>query len=513
MTFQVWEYRQVSSSANNGGGFVWTSLVNSTYKWTVSASGTNEYYVELAAGGDPSLTEAKSVFLDGNHNLAANGTVGSLAVSEWDWGDNDTLGYSTIYVRLADGVDPDNKPDDFVGFGGGGGQDYSQQGAAQLALTDLATSGIGVKTVTSATGGFTALMVDNYIQIRSGTNVSAGFYLIDGFSDTNTITVTVAPDDGVGGVSGGSGNVGGALDVLLDSFFDGAGELSPFVAFDIIYGKSDGTMTLTGSVRTNLDIGQFFGYDTTRGDAPTGSGRLAIAVGANQLEFDNDWIVKYVIITGTGVNILRADEAAIFEYCKSTNSSGSAGRNAFTFVNPFNTALFCEGISTLGDAFSFVGDTTMLKNCYAHDSDTGMLGTAAVSDTCTIEGSTIANCTTYGIRFPGPGAEGNRILSNTIYDCGTGISFGDDCIRTVVINNIISGNTIGMSMGSNQQRGTFRDFNLWNNTTDVVKVVKGPNAVTGDPLLNDPENGDFTLQSASPAIDAGADANLAGATV
>ena len=37
------------------------------------------------------------------------GTVGSLSAGQWDWGDNDALGYSTIYVRLADGADPDSK--------------------------------------------------------------------------------------------------------------------------------------------------------------------------------------------------------------------------------------------------------------------------------------------------------------------------------------------------------------------------------------------------------------------
>ena len=36
---------------------------------------------------------------------------------------------------------------------GGAGTDYSQQNAAQLSLTDLATSGAGVTTLTSVTGG------------------------------------------------------------------------------------------------------------------------------------------------------------------------------------------------------------------------------------------------------------------------------------------------------------------------------------------------------------------------
>ena len=117
-----WEYR-ANGTATNGGGCSWVWLTDdATYKWTLSGSGTDEYYCEALAGGDPSLTEAKNVSLDGKFNIATNGTVGSLAVSQWDWGDNDTLGYSTVYVRLADGADPDSKYNqEFVAMVEGGG--------------------------------------------------------------------------------------------------------------------------------------------------------------------------------------------------------------------------------------------------------------------------------------------------------------------------------------------------------------------------------------------------------
>jgi len=75
-----------------------------TYKWTVSANGTNEYYLELAAGGNPGLTEPKAVQIN---NLRSHvGTMGSLTDHYWDWGNNDTLGFNTVYVRDNSG-DPD----------------------------------------------------------------------------------------------------------------------------------------------------------------------------------------------------------------------------------------------------------------------------------------------------------------------------------------------------------------------------------------------------------------------
>ena len=89
-----------------------------TYEWILSGSGTNEWYVRLkAGGGDPGLTETKDLYtatsgifqndeLSGaTETAASNGTVGSLTLGQWDWGDNDSLGYSTVYVRT-DGTVP-----------------------------------------------------------------------------------------------------------------------------------------------------------------------------------------------------------------------------------------------------------------------------------------------------------------------------------------------------------------------------------------------------------------------
>lgn len=88
------------------------SIRNATYRWILSASGTSEYYVELAAGGDPGLNEPDSVL--GNALTFTKGTIGSLAASEWVFGNNDSLAFQTVYVRLADGTDPDSKAVNFV---------------------------------------------------------------------------------------------------------------------------------------------------------------------------------------------------------------------------------------------------------------------------------------------------------------------------------------------------------------------------------------------------------------
>jgi len=88
---------------------VGTSARTAALRWVVSGSGTNEYYVELVAGGDPSIAAVASVHED-DATAMSSGTVGSLSAGEYDYGDNDTLGFSTIYVRLTSGgPDPDSE--------------------------------------------------------------------------------------------------------------------------------------------------------------------------------------------------------------------------------------------------------------------------------------------------------------------------------------------------------------------------------------------------------------------
>lgn len=77
-------------------------------KWTVSGSGTNEYYLTDLDDAQKVTVEPTFISEDGTDLTA--GTVGSLTAGKWDWADNDSLGFSTVYVRLtAGGPDPDDE--------------------------------------------------------------------------------------------------------------------------------------------------------------------------------------------------------------------------------------------------------------------------------------------------------------------------------------------------------------------------------------------------------------------
>jgi hypothetical protein len=82
------------------------TLLQADGGWTVSASGTNEYYLPIS---NPKSFKSKPDDVWEDDTAMTEGTLGSLAAGEWAFGDNDSLGESAIYVRLSDDTDPDSK--------------------------------------------------------------------------------------------------------------------------------------------------------------------------------------------------------------------------------------------------------------------------------------------------------------------------------------------------------------------------------------------------------------------
>ena len=82
--------------------FVRDVLTSDSYKWTANG---DEYFLEAAAGGDPSIDEPDFVTIDGKN--ATNGTAGLLNDHEWDYALDPTTTYYTVYIKDASG-DPDD---------------------------------------------------------------------------------------------------------------------------------------------------------------------------------------------------------------------------------------------------------------------------------------------------------------------------------------------------------------------------------------------------------------------
>ena len=80
---------------NYSAKFANTALASMTQSGTVST----EYYYATDVKHKPMVVLEQSTEM-------TEGTLGSLAVGEWAWGDNDSLGYDTIYVRKSDDSAP-----------------------------------------------------------------------------------------------------------------------------------------------------------------------------------------------------------------------------------------------------------------------------------------------------------------------------------------------------------------------------------------------------------------------
>ena len=92
MAFKNWTLSSTPYKSLNDG--------SSDY-WTLSGSGTSEYYYNQT-----DLKHKPLVVYEGSTKLT-EGTLGSLAAGEWAWGDNDSIGGNRLYVRTSGSVDPD----------------------------------------------------------------------------------------------------------------------------------------------------------------------------------------------------------------------------------------------------------------------------------------------------------------------------------------------------------------------------------------------------------------------
>ena len=101
----------ICTLASTGSSETFSALLeNATFpvatNWELSGIGNNEYYIINTATKYTS-TEPDKVYE--NNIEMVQGIIGELGIRQWAWGDNDTLGYNTIYVRLSDETDPDTK--------------------------------------------------------------------------------------------------------------------------------------------------------------------------------------------------------------------------------------------------------------------------------------------------------------------------------------------------------------------------------------------------------------------
>jgi len=405
------------------------------------------------------------------------------------------LSANTVWEIRQDG-DDDN--------GGGyksdaGTTDYSQQAAAQLTVTDGATAGATNTTLTSATGGFTSAMVGNVVHVwdaGGGSNITDGWYEIAAYTDTNTVTLDRAPDDGNGGVSGASVKVGGALGTpgLAASLM--AEGHKAYVKYNATpYTLTTATPGAGGPVHFGTADKRAYmeGYETTREDGCPNGNRPEVKVPDSGVTF----AALTALFEGEGT----ANETQQFANLKA-NGNSKSNTAGFVGDNDSNVhAVNCVAVDCDDDGFSTIKSERCLSQSngsVGFDSCDAFFCRATGNASAGIYNGTSSYCIADG--NGGDGFIGyNTAFINCVAYNNSGDGFG-------LLRNNICVNCISSSHGSGYEYDT-ADHSLLINCASYVGSSGRSDAtpmadldaipLSEDPFVDpgnvDPASCDFTL--------------------
>ncbi len=361
------------------------------------------------------------------------------------------------------------------------GPDYSQQDAAQYNLTGGTSAGAGS---TFLHASASTNMNGNGAHI-TGTNTTSGWYILSGCVDGVSCNTDRAVTTGVGAAMviniGGSCSLGSAVSNFTDdNFFETqtAGNTTHVKAGTYTIGFAI-AVALAGGVSTNIKV---IGYNATRGDNPTGSSRPLLIHGANTFSGGTNWNWSNFQMTSTAANGCGVGARSKFVNVKCTNTSTTAGRNAFN-LSAGALLLNSEGVSYRGNAVQAGAVNAQIIGGYFHDSDKGILTTGA--NFVIIQNNIIEGNVTAGIHISGAANDITSIISNTIYGAenklGTGLLIATGATEVRVFNTIFYGLTTGVSH-ADAQTTSYSNWNAFNNnTTNRTNWSAGDNDLSTNP--------------------------------
>ncbi len=277
----------------------------------------------------------------------------------------------------------------------GYGTDYSQQNTAALTVTDGVTT-TSSATVTSATGGFTAAMIGN------GINIAGTIYVITAVASTNSITVDHAVTTGasaltmkVGGALGSPGMIGSYL-VSGNQVWIGGGT----------YFITSATSNVSGGplIQTAYQYNSVQGYYLVRGDAPSiGSGNgPVISLGGSPLTNQPVFCPgrlstsQYIKIDASSLSGYTGN---LFELCQFINCNALGNTTCTGFSQA--TTIGCQAT---GCAYGYSICTA--SGCYGDGCSQGFYGgviTDCIAQSCSNAGynqnALVQNCTAYSCGY------------------------------------------------------------------------------------------------------------------
>lgn len=516
------------------------SLTNGTI-WAISASATTgnvngsgynianagmltDLAATVATGASPVVTSATYAFVAGDVGQYVYVKAGTNWIVGWYpiasvVGGGATLDASVGAVVLsigAQGIVTRNTSTGCASVasptGGTFGVDYSQTDTAIInGVADFNAVGAST-TLTSATAGFTPVMVGNiFHQTTTGTGAFGvvGWYEIATYVNATTVTLDRTPNSGTASVNT-TGYVGGAgrLNGLEDTY------KTMLPASSIVWIKN-GTYTISGNAATTsanstASLPSFFiGYNALRGDTCNGTNRPIIVAAASTFTPCQFIVHRNISWTSTSTTGIGSGSGGIFINCKFLNSSSSTTRVASSAA----LSIGGEFISQNGIGLSANG-TINVYGCYIHDSANGMSGSAAGS---IVVGNIFEGNITSAISLSSTAA-GFTIYNNTIYgreaQIGIGINLsGANSPSNKVLNNLLHGCTTGISVATGFAYTNLGQINnFYNNTTDVTNWTKDATDTAVNPQFVNASQITGTAANTSGSVLTDSGANFAAVT-
>lgn len=308
----------------------------------------------------------------------------------------------------------------------GAGTNYCDQDSHQLSLSDLATPGMGSTTLTSSTGGFTSAMIGNCIRISSGTNFTAGYYFVVGYSNSNTVTLDRTPTGVLAG-SSGVGRLGGAF-ATIGSLANGGNATQPSITSPLAAGH---TVNIRGAGSDNPGVADYTqtGY-YTYASGNTTSGRISFKgyngrplISCNGLCFYNTAVI---FVSGLNFKLTAANSptAGIINGTSSSITCHNCqfdqnGNDIYGIVN--GSAIKCtflnSGSTSSGSyyAVSMGSYGNLVSGCYI---EKWRGGGVLLNQMGTVHGNIINGTIGIGVSVTTTGGVtyGHNITSNTIYN-------------------------------------------------------------------------------------------------
>lgn len=382
-----------------------------------------------------------------------------------------------------------------------GTTDYSQQDSAQLSVADADAS--GTTNLHSTTGGFTAQMVGNVVQISGGT-LTPGFYEIAAYVDTNNVTLDTTPGTGTGSTA----KVGGALDNITPI-------LAKPVPKNIVWIQSGSyslgaTTDISAAGTTAGGWIRWRGYTGSRAvatgtDRPLFSGSASTAYeGLIKLSGDYNILenvrVDHVDKGGNDTGIKASGTRCVVSNCH-VSRFGYRGIDLTTGA----TAVGCEVTDSGGSSDSAIAvyiSGRVLYN-YIHDvtATTGAIYLESPTNAPVI-GNVIDTPSAHGVNvYDGTSV----ILANSFYGCGTyGIRFYDAVSQmgSICMFNVVEGSTSG-GMRCQTDLSTWGatpvlDYNALYESTNYSQTPAGTNDVDlSATAFSGAASGDFAPTNAS----------------